>query len=201
MEFIPARCPCCGGMMQLPEGADRTICPSCGMQVLTEAAVAFSHVRVDGVVETRQADFQVEGGMLLAYHGESPEVRIPHRVRVIGPRCFAGLPIGTVAIPEGVVAIGTEAFAGCSFLTQAWIAESVVRIDRDAFAGCTSLVSVAWPRYTLDAAKRAFNGTPVLRTAMEPVWQSQSRCRHCGGPFNGSVIRRRCARCGRPKDY
>lgn len=201
MGFIPARCPCCGGAIQLPEGTDRAVCPSCGMQVLTEAAVAFARVQVDGVVETRRADFQVEGGMLVSYHGASTDVEIPEGVRVIGDRCFAGMPISNVRIPEGVVAIGDEAFASCMFLEQAQIPSTVCQIGRDAFAGCVSLSAVAWPGYTLEGLQRSFNGTPVLRMAMVPVWRRQSRCQHCGGAFTGPVFRRRCSLCGMPRDY
>ena len=48
--------------------------------------------------------------------------------------------IKKVIIEEGITAIGKNAFAGCTNLTEATIPESVTKIGEGAFAGCSQLI-------------------------------------------------------------
>ena len=46
------------------------------------------------------------------------------------------------SVPDGVTAIGREAAAGCTSLTELTLAESVATVGVKAFAGCTSLTQM-----------------------------------------------------------
>ena len=46
------------------------------------------------------------------------------------------------SVPDGVTAIGREAAAGCTSLTELTLAESVATVGEMAFAGCTSLTQM-----------------------------------------------------------
>ena len=46
------------------------------------------------------------------------------------------------SVPDGVTAIGREAAAGCTSLTELTLAESVATVGEKAFAGCTSLTQM-----------------------------------------------------------
>ena len=49
---------------------------------------------------------------------------------------------GDVAIPDGVVSIGDDAFRGCDGLTSVTVPSSVTRIGRTAFSCCSELTNV-----------------------------------------------------------
>lgn len=62
-------------------------------------------------------DFVIENGVLIKYNGNG----------------------GDVVIPEGVTAIGDQAFFECSSLTAVVIPENLTDIDDTAFECCESL--------------------------------------------------------------
>ena len=61
---------------------------------------------------------------------------LPAALTVIADEAFAGTPLQCVVIPDGVISIGANAFAGCTGLYKAVIPEDVAFIDDTAFAGC-----------------------------------------------------------------
>ncbi len=54
----------------------------------------------------------------------------------IGDRAFRGLGIQTVRFPEGLYAIGKDAFSGCEQLSSAAFPDSLMSIGAGAFASC-----------------------------------------------------------------
>ncbi len=63
---------------------------------------------------------------------------------------------GHVTIPDGVSAIGTEAFHSCNHLTGVSIPESVTDIGTNAFYECYELVQVTLPKALTSIANYAF---------------------------------------------
>ena len=87
-------------------------------------------------------DFVIENKMLIKYVGENEDVVVPQGITTIGALSFVGRPIKSVSIPEGVVAIGDNAFYECVHLTNVVIPKSVKHIERQAFGYCRSLEKV-----------------------------------------------------------
>lgn len=93
------------------------VCQHCGTKyTLEEARKLMGTVSIQGTVETRSADFLIEAGVLISYHGASTHVEVPDGVRKIGPRVFSGMPIETVSLPASCTSYALNAFSNCSQL-------------------------------------------------------------------------------------
>ena len=57
---------------------------------------------------------------------------------------WSGLPITSVILPEGLTAIGANAFSGCAGLTSVSIPSSVTSIGENAFWDCTELKNITY---------------------------------------------------------
>lgn len=92
------------------EDSDRCFCTYCGNQILTEAAVNFARVHVEGTVQTRTVDFDIRAGILVSYNGSSSDVEVPEGVIQIDDNAFAleadarlqSLPIRKLTLPQSV---------------------------------------------------------------------------------------------------
>jgi len=72
----------------------------------------------------------------------------------------SGGKAGSYTIPDGVTTVGTNAFTGCSSLTNVVIPNSVINIGDGAFALCTNLTSVTMPNSVTNIGDFAFMGCP-----------------------------------------
>lgn len=142
MNLVSAICPSCGAQIQIPPDQDQAFCSYCGNQILVEAAIAYSKVKIDGVVKTQSADFIIEAGTLIEYHGASTDVVVPENVRAIG-RAFDGMPITSITLPKGLKRI--SGFQNCDSLGSIALPEELEEISY-AFFGCKSLKSIALPK-------------------------------------------------------
>lgn len=90
---------------------------------------------------TLQKEYEIENGVLLAYHGYDSYAKVPEGVTLIAENAFAASRerLLIVDIPEGVRAIGAGAFEGCTKLEFINLPKSLRSIGERAFAGCTSL--------------------------------------------------------------
>ena len=70
-----------------------------------------------------------------------------------------GTLIKKAIIENGVTSIGTDAFRGCTSLTNVTIPDSVTEIVWSAFEGCTSLASITITDSVIDIAENAFSNT------------------------------------------
>lgn len=94
------------------------------------------------------------------------DVTLPENVMVIEPEAFAGCTelTGTLVIPEGVTDIGEEAFKDCAGLTELVLPSNAVTIEDRAFAGCTELAG-AVVGDNVSLGEDVFDGTDI--TVME----------------------------------
>lgn len=105
---------------------------------------------------------------------------IPEGVGVteIGSYAFYGRTMETLAVPEGVITIGSHAFRGCANLTTVTLPSTLKVIDMWGFCECTHLSSVKFPTSIETIDMLAFNGCPALQEVKIPcvphVYSSES---------------------------
>ena len=105
--------------------------------------------------DVENAEFVIQGGLLLEYKGGDEVVIIPEGVNAIHKAFKGNKEIREVIIPEGVIRIGEESFAGCYNLEKITIPKSVNRISKAAFC-CTGFKSIELPEGITEIAKDTF---------------------------------------------
>lgn len=93
---------------------------------------------------------------------------------------------GDVVIPEGVTAIGDNAFLGCEELTDVVIPSTVNSIGNSAFCNCIGLEEITIPEGVTSIGNNAFGGCGNLETIHIPA--SVAQIGSTGGLLCGSVI-------------
>lgn len=110
---------------------------------------------------TKESLFRIEGTTLLGYH----------------KKLFQKL--GDIQLPEGITAIGENAFAECKTLTSVVISDTVREIGDGAFSGCVALTSVTLPNQVSNMGEGVFDGCLSLRSFR---FSGSETCDCCGGP-------------------
>lgn len=82
--------------------------------------------------------------------------------------CPAALEADSYSIPQGIIAIGDLAFAGCASLSSILIPDSVTTIGEGAFAGCLSLTDIVVPDSVTVIGAGAFNSCISLTSISLP---------------------------------
>lgn len=96
--------------------------------------------------ETEQSGFVIEEGVLVRYEGSAADVSVPEGVTAIGAEAFAGNEtLETVIVPEGVTTIGKKAFAGCKKLREVKLPDSLTSMEKYVFSKCDSLTELTLP--------------------------------------------------------
>ena len=73
-----------------------------------------------------------------------------------------GLPLLTVQLPQGITALGEDAFYGCEALTSITLPEGLDSIGGDAFYNCYALESIDLPEGVTSIGNRAFDYCKAL---------------------------------------
>ena len=114
-------------------------------------------------------------GNLAAFYGEGNYYYTIDNNRALlvdgGKTLLAYAPANTATsytIPEGVTAIGDEAFRYCGNLTSITIPEGVTTIRNSAFNLCSSLTSVSLPSTLVSIGSRAFQDCSKLTSITIP---------------------------------
>lgn len=127
--------------------------------------------------ETVDPDFEIENGVLVAYHGSDSEVVIPDTVTEIGEAAFqageegeGGADLKKVTISASVTKIGASAFEGC-MLTEVIFAEGsqLQEVGSSAFAYCTKLQGITLPDTLASIGAGAFYGDSQLGEIQIPA--------------------------------
>ncbi len=93
---------------------------------------------------------------------------IKANTKVICNLAFCCTSLSSVVIPDGVIAIGEDAFSSCSFLSSIAIPSSVTTIGDGAFSFCSSLSSITLPESVTTIGDNAFNSCSSLSSIAIP---------------------------------
>jgi hypothetical protein len=74
-----------------------------------------------------------------------PEAVIPDTVQNLGAYCFAKQPVVSIALPEGISTVASNAFNNCSDLTTVHLPNSMRVLDATCFSGCKKLADINLP--------------------------------------------------------
>ena len=92
------------------------------------------------------ADFEIENGVLIKYHGDGGDVVIPDGITSIGFKAFSNCEnLENIVIPSSVTDISDSAFENCTSLTSVVIPYGVTTVRFKTFCGCKSLTSIFIP--------------------------------------------------------
>ena len=98
------------------------------------------------------------------------EVTIPDGITAIGSYIFHGCTSLTkLHIPSGVTSMGSCTFASCTSLTSIVLPDTMTHIGHDAFWGCTGLKSVTLPQNIEDIGDSAFRNCTSLTSIVIPA--------------------------------
>jgi len=133
------QCELCGSVDIIKIEDDLFQCQHCGCKYTAEQA----KILIRDEVVIQRPDFEIVGGKLIKYQGETSEVIIPKEVTIIGESAFSDCSgITSVVIPEGVRSIESYAFSGCESLIDLVIPDSVNKLGEGAFLNCSGLRSI-----------------------------------------------------------
>jgi hypothetical protein len=103
------------------------------------------------------SDFQIENGVLVAYHGSGGKVVIPGEVTEIGDRAFSNCTrLKSIDIPGSVKRIGEMAFHACIHLSEITLAEGLEELGDLVFMNCRELTYVSLPESLISLGSKAF---------------------------------------------
>lgn len=126
----------------------------CALTITATAADSLSTTDYDGLITASSADdFVIKNSVLTAYEGNGGAVTIPDGVTAIGEQAFVYMGhITSISIPSSVTSIGDMAFFKCSAMTSINIPSSVTSMGRMVFFGCDSLTSLSYPGHEVDVS-------------------------------------------------
>ncbi|MDD5847630.1 MAG: leucine-rich repeat protein [Lachnospiraceae bacterium] len=142
MPLINAKCPNCGGTLQVDSGKDAAICPYCGSAFIVEKAInnynvsyTVQHADVVNMYGSVNQDFDVRGGILIEYKGNSPVVHVPDNVIQIESNAFSKCKEGIteVFLPDSVRELKDQVFADCVNLTDVHLPKTLQKIGKACF--------------------------------------------------------------------
>ena len=97
----------------------------------------FLHLMKGTVINMNEQDFVIKNKKLQKYMGNGGDVVIPDGVTAIGKEAFMEcVALTSVTIPESVTSIGNSAFCGCESLTSISIPDGITSIGNHAFTRC-----------------------------------------------------------------
>lgn len=108
-------------------------------------------------------EFVIESGVLVSYSGSGGKVTVPEGVTAIGENAFQGKRVTEVTLPDSVTHIRARAFYACGGLTGVNLPAGLISIGESAFEGCYALRGrLVIPEQVTKIEKSAFWGCEGL---------------------------------------
>lgn len=121
------------------------------------AGVQFSERTDMEIVRAAQTDFDIDDkGTLTKYNGTDANVVIPDGVTAIGAEAFFCSSLSEITIPDSVTSIGEYAFGSCENLKEITLPGGITNIPPWAFESCSSLENIILPDSVEDIGDCAF---------------------------------------------
>jgi hypothetical protein len=164
MALTAAKCINCGANLQIDNTKDAAVCEFCGAAFVVDKAInnyniANAQISAQTVnVNVGGGDFVIRGGVLEKYKGAVIEITIPNGVVAIGKDAFGGFDrITSVTFSEGVEGIEPRAFSNCTCLEKVVLPKSLKKIGAWAFQHC-GLTEIVIPENVRTIENGAFDG-------------------------------------------
>ncbi len=142
MPFVQGNCTNCGGTLAVDNEKEAWVCPYCNTPFIVEKAINNFNVtnninaNVVNIYGGPEKEFEIAGGNLKKYKGESTDVVIPDNVSTISYSAFHETNITSISLPEGIREVY---LSSCKCLKNIKLPKSVVNFG---LMNCTAIQSV-----------------------------------------------------------
>ncbi len=172
MAIKPAKCPKCDSLIEVDDAQRLTQCTHCKKSAYVATALdyfkkSYGVIYTDNACEdvSKDEDFDVADGVLIAYHGSSFDVVIPEGVTTVSKRCMRDIAVKKVILP-GSIREYTEGFSANATLEEAVLSEGIETVPEEAFCACRVLKAVALPSTLKEIGAYAFAATGITEIAI-----------------------------------
>lgn len=185
MGLIPGICTQCGATISVDNHKDAMVCPYCNTPFIVEKAIHQFNITYsitnnitanNVIIQNVEKDFEIIGGELKRYKGESRDVVIPDNVYSIGTSAFYESDIRSVKIPGSVRTIKKFAFYRCKELENVDISEGLLTIEGESgypvsgpFDGCSKLKKIRLPKTLRNLSGRVGNYIETIYISSETL--------------------------------
>lgn len=162
------QCNQCGRIMQ--KIGRHWYCKVCDEKILYPLFVGQKAIADLKEKETVAAEkFQIENDVIIKYIGEEREVVVPDGIVAIGNNAFAECEnLRSISIPEGVLSIGDSAFYDCERLKKVYLPNGLQTIGKWSFFNCCKLEEIVLPPNVTSIGIGAFSECTELKSINIP---------------------------------
>jgi len=123
-----------------------------------------------GPTESKPEEFTIVDGVVTGYQGKASEIVIPDGVTAIGKEAFKNRDIHSVVIPDTCTQIGGQAFLGCKKLTRVVLPDNGIYLGPQCFYQCMAIKEINIPE-SADFGHQAFSYTADFHDIVpSPGW-------------------------------
>ena len=179
MPLVPAKCPECGGNINIESEQRLGVCEYCKQPFVVQEAINHfnttynitnnNEIKTDvvNIYQKEEKDFIIRAGILEKYIGEYDEVVIPDSVKGINKNAFNNSAIRKVTFGRGITdssSWGEGLFDSCKQLEEIILAPEMKVIGDKAFEGLWSIKEIIIPEGCTHIGNEAFSGCGKLET-------------------------------------